>query len=285
MNFRTKIPILFILFLAVWFAGSLESRDPAFAFSGGSGEGQTDKKIQKIDQEIDKVENKIEKWRQKLNAIDMDMNQRLGVGGSLPLGKTIGGNIQSVYDSPRSISHLQNDRIYVINKLDDLEKEKKKLITKKSSLLNEKRTSCFSPDTLVALPGNRFEKIRNLKPGDQVLVYDMGKDRSRPSRVNKVFRSTNNHFYIINDQLRVTAFERLLTPDGWKRVIRLRPSDKIFDGTRFVEIHKIEKIRGDFTVYNLNIAETHNFIVSSDGVHQFVVHNTAGGHGDGGGGK
>jgi hypothetical protein len=237
------------------------------------------KKIEMLDKKIANIDRQIESQYRVLNQIDMDMNSVLGMNSN-PFGKNIGGDVRSVYTPPHlDIKNLSTDRVFVIDKINDLEKKRKMLINEKASLQNESINACFSKNTFIKTAEGTSKMISNIRKGDKVLVYDFMNDSYKVSKVEKIFINSNNHFYIINDNLKITAFERFLTDRGWKRVLELKIGDKIYNGRTYVEIKSIKKVRGDFTVYNLKIKDTHNFFVSADGDNFYIVHNCGGGGG------
>jgi hypothetical protein len=131
---------------------------------------------------------------------------------------------------------------------------------------------CFTPDTLVLMESG-YKRIADIKAGDRVLSVDSKGNRA----VNEVVRHyirTNNHYYSINGTIKVTARHLFYTSDGDKRVQDLQAGDRIrmSDGT-FEAIVSKERIAGDLTVYNLDVAENDNFFVSSDGARGYLVHN------------
>lgn len=134
---------------------------------------------------------------------------------------------------------------------------------------------CFTPDTLVLMESG-CKRIADIKAGDRVLSVDSKGNRA----VNEVVRHyilTNNHYYIINGKIKVTARHLFYTSDGDKRVQDLQTGDRIkmSDGT-FEAIVSKERIERDLTVYNLDVAENDNFFVSSDGARGYLVHNCGG---------
>jgi len=135
---------------------------------------------------------------------------------------------------------------------------------------------CFTADTLVLMESG-FKQIADVKAGDRVRTIDPGGNRA----VNEVVKHnvfTNNHYYLINGNIKVTARHRFYTINGWERARDLRRGDRIqmSDGS-FEEIISKELFSDDLTVYNLDIADNHNFFVSSDGKKGYLVHNHGGG--------
>lgn len=136
--------------------------------------------------------------------------------------------------------------------------------------------SCFTTDTLVLMESG-FKRIADINVGDRVRTVDPEGNRA----VNEVVENyvfTNNHYYLINGEIKVTALHRFYTLNGWIRARDLKRGDRIeTSGGSFEEIISKELFSADLTVYNLNIADNHNFFVSSDGKKGYLVHNCGGG--------
>jgi hypothetical protein len=151
-----------------------------------------------------------------------------------------------------------------------------------TTIKKESEQSCFPETTQVLLSNGNFKSIDTIQNGDEVMVYDIAKDRLDSSIVTQTLKSQNNHYYTINNSLKATAYERFLTDSGWKRAWEIEPNDTIFTGNSYESVQTKSKIHGDLDVYNLTVANSHNFFVSQDGHNILLVHNHGGG---GGGGK
>ena len=126
--------------------------------------------------------------------------------------------------------------------------------------------------------------IRDIKIGDKVLTTNEQGDLSTNSVV-KTYESINNHYYILNSKIKVTALHRFFTTKGWKKARELQIGDMIQTSEdTFEKIVSKKRIATDLKVHNLQIANNHNFFVSPDGKTGYLVHNTGGG-GNGGGSK
>jgi len=137
---------------------------------------------------------------------------------------------------------------------------------------------CFSADTEVLLPGGALKPIRNLEEGERVLVFneESGALDARP--VIKKYQFCQNHYFLLNHSIRVTAMHRFFTNEGWVRVKDLKPGQqlKTQDGWTVLEAKEVIGVDGD--VFNLQVEEHHNFFVAADGT-SYLVHNSGGGGG------
>ncbi len=143
-------------------------------------------------------------------------------------------------------------------------------------------SACFPAGTLVKMGDGGFKRIEDVMPGDVLMTYDIGNDLLKTGDVMEVYLFDNNHYYVINNKLKVTAGERFLTPEGWKKVKYLQTGDYILNARRMVEVTSLTLVHRPVKVYNLHVADSHNFFVSPDETAAYLVHNTGGG---GGGGK
>jgi intein/homing endonuclease len=121
--------------------------------------------------------------------------------------------------------------------------------------------------------------IKDLKVGDRVLTMDEG-GRQGYNPVLKTYKDKNNHYYLINGKIKVTALHRFATADGWKKARELKVGDRIRTAEGTLEaVVSTELVAADLKVYNLTVAENHNFFVAPDGATGYLVHNTGGGGG------
>ena len=170
------------------------------------------------------------------------------------------------------------------------EKEVTRLKNRLEKLGNQKQavmrqsSGCFLPKTLVRMEDGSLKPFSKLQPGERVLTYDIGYDKLVNKQVVKVYSVKANHLYTINDQLNTSGGERLLTQDGWKKIRNLEKSDFIHLNGHMVKIENIDYTSVNQTLYNMQVADTHNFyVVTADGSN-YLVHNSSGGHGGGGSG-
>ncbi len=152
-------------------------------------------------------------------------------------------------------------------------------------LKNEAKKTCFNADTQILLANGKSKKISEIKINDEVMIYDIAKDKISSDRVKEIYVSDNNHMYVINRDIMATAYERFLTKrKGWLKIRDLKVGDEIFDGNSFQKIDSIYKIKKIQKVYNLNISSKHNFFASNSGKEFFLIHNCSGGSGGASGG-
>jgi len=149
-------------------------------------------------------------------------------------------------------------------------------------IANESKKNCFPGETKILLSSGEYKDISMINIGDRIMAYDIAKDRLVDSFVKHVYVDDNNHYYIINEGIRATAYERFLSKKGCKKIRDLTVGDEIFNGNGYETVRNIKKVNADLKVFNLNINSSHNFFVSNNGRDtNLLVHNSSGG----GGGK
>ncbi|MCK4620974.1 MAG: hypothetical protein KAT62_02035 [Desulfuromonadales bacterium] len=157
------------------------------------------------------------------------------------------------------------------------------LNAERGSYINEIRRrdeaeGCFTADTKILTEKGHL-RIADIKAGDRVLTVDP-EGNPATNRVVKTLIFNNNHYYFINEKIKVTAQHRFYTGDGWTKTQDLKIGDKVqLSGGAFEEIISKERFPADLTVYNLHIADNHNFFVSADGKNGYLVHNCGNGGG------
>jgi Pretoxin HINT domain len=135
---------------------------------------------------------------------------------------------------------------------------------------------CFTSDTKVLMGDQTFKEIVDLKLGDMVQSFDFETGKMMPQKVTRLFTADQDHYYLINAKLKVTATHPFFTSEGkWKEGHQLKVGDKIqSDGVgKAIEITSIEKKDIDYQAYNFRVAEGHNYFISPDRIKLYLVHN------------
>jgi hypothetical protein len=121
-----------------------------------------------------------------------------------------------------------------------------------------------------------FKEIVDLKLGDMVQSFDFESGKMVPQKVSRLFTLDQDHYYLINGNLKVTGTHPFITSEGkWKEVRELKVGDKIQSNQvgKAIEITSIEKKDIDHRVYNFKVGDGHNYFVSPDGIEIYLVHN------------
>jgi hypothetical protein len=134
---------------------------------------------------------------------------------------------------------------------------------------------CFTPDTLVLTTSGPLA-IGLIKPGVAVATWDEAGGRMSAATVVQSHATRENHYYIINETLRVTALHRFMAERGWVRTSDLRQGELVQTTEGLKPIVSIRAVEIDVAVANLEVERDHDFFVF-DGKTAYLVHNTGGG--------
>ncbi len=134
---------------------------------------------------------------------------------------------------------------------------------------------CFLEGTKIHMADGSTKDIKDVKPGDMVITYDLQKDTKAIGVVQEHLTFSNEDgYYIINDTLRVTGKHPIWNVDSqsWILVEDVHVGDALL-GTNGQEINvtTINFVHENQTVYSLHLnAEPHNFFADGILVHNFV---------------
>jgi hypothetical protein len=154
-----------------------------------------------------------------------------------------------------------------------LKRKIKKLTSEKAAILNQATPSCFPGETFIQTKNGKLKPIRQIKAGDMVMAFDIGTQTNVPRKVLDTYKDNNNHYYLINGSVKATAYERFLTPNGWKQVMHLKKGDTVQTNQGMETIDSLIIKNGVLEVYNLQVEESHTFYVAGHGGKLYIVHN------------
>jgi hypothetical protein len=140
--------------------------------------------------------------------------------------------------------------------------------------------SCFTPDTLV-MTQKGLVPISLVQAESRVMTYDEATGQTYYRPVVQRTAGLENHYFIINGNLRVTALHRFMTDTGWKRASEMTVGTLVATSEGMQPIQSIHAVAVEVAVSNLEVEKDHDFYVS-DGTRLYLVHNTGGGGGGGG---
>lgn len=134
--------------------------------------------------------------------------------------------------------------------------------------------SCFAAETKITTP-NGVIAIKDLKVGDKVVSYDPDNNKYITTKVKNVFIRQVDEYYILNNNIKVTAEHPFYTKTGWKVVRELTNKDELFgfDGV-WQSVKSKVLVKQPLTVYNLHVDQPNTYF--AEGV---LVHNKAPGNG------
>lgn len=239
-----------------------------------SGSNKKSEELQKVDKNIEFTKNQIKDYetfrtQQLHQAVINDVEHEKSRGWVKLDGKPTYEEIAGRSYANAAAAEKEIDRLR--RKLEKLESEKRNTMRQSSG--------CFLPETLVKMEDGSLKSLVQLQPGQKVLTYDIGYEKLVSKPVIKTYSVKANHLYTINNQLTATGGERLLSQDGWIKIRNLKKGDFVHIGGRMVKIENIDYFRANHTLYNIKVADTHNFYVVTSNGSTFLVHNTGGGGG------
>ncbi|MEM4701597.1 MAG: polymorphic toxin-type HINT domain-containing protein [Candidatus Bathyarchaeia archaeon] len=136
-------------------------------------------------------------------------------------------------------------------------------------------TSCFTPDTLVTVPGGR-KSIVTLKADDELIAYNEATGELVYRKIINTYNGVEDHYFIINGEIRVTSTHRFFTDRGWIRAKDLEPGMLLKTSNGWVPLESKELVEARVEVFNLEVAADHDFFVVGES-HSYLVHNCGGG--------
>jgi hypothetical protein len=137
--------------------------------------------------------------------------------------------------------------------------------------------TCFTADTLVLLADGSFKRIADVQVGDAPLGYDFVANVPVTNVVQHTLQSEADSYLQINGLEVTESHPFAVGPDQWVEAGQLRVGDWVV-GDGLTEITHVGRVYESISVYNLTVADTHNYYVS-DGSDLFLVHNKPDGNG------
>ncbi len=168
------------------------------------------------------------------------------------------------------ITGLTDDNLRRKRKIKDLTEQK-------AAILQQEESACFPGETYIQSDRGQLIPISRIKAGDMVMTFDIGTQTNVARKVVETYKNTNNHYYLINNAIKTTAYERFLTTKGWDQVLHLKIGDKIQTSQGMKIINSLTIQNGELEVYNLQIEKSHTFYVIGSGEDLYLVHNSSGG--------
>jgi len=129
---------------------------------------------------------------------------------------------------------------------------------------------CFLAGTSIEMADGKTKSIEDIRKGDLVMAFDESLIRPASVTVAKMHEPhVVDHFFIINDKIRVSATQPLVSGGRWLEAQALAVGQMLTarDGTP-VPIISLKKIEQKAEVFNFEVGDVHTFI--ADGV---VAHN------------
>lgn len=250
---------------------------------------QASEAVSRIDREMDQLAKDIQVTRDEINKMtieDFEVKKQLSDSINFPYSTDYmmtGGQNPGDPNTGRVV-RITNDLAQGRKVLEQQREKMKNLRIQKQSL-QQQSMGCFPAETLVVMADGTTRPFAEVRIGDLVQTYDIGYEKTVPRKVVDVYQVDGNHLYLINGELRTSGGERLLSQDGWRPVRDLKVGDSIHVAGRMLKIERIDLTPENRRLFNMQVADTHNFYVAVPEQGAILVHNSGGGGGGGGGGK
>ena len=143
-----------------------------------------------------------------------------------------------------------------------------------NSMRNCNGNVCFGKGTKVVLGENEFKNIEDIKEGDFVLNYDIGKNIFIKDKVLNVSKNKVSQYVILSlkneIKIKVTYNHYILTRDsGYVMSHNIKKGDFLArernGKLKFIEVNEIKYVENVLEVFNLKTSKN-NFLVTKDGI-------------------
>ena len=133
---------------------------------------------------------------------------------------------------------------------------------------------CFAADTLVLMADNTLRPISEIELGDVAMAINLKSGKRAPGEVVDLHNGVIDHYILLNGEIKVSTPHPFFSETGkWVNAEDLKAGDRVqgLDGA-VIEINAIEKIKTDsIRLYNFEVENSHNFLVTTDGKTFYVV--------------
>jgi len=126
----------------------------------------------------------------------------------------------------------------------------------------------FLPGTKIIMGDHSTKNIEDIKVGDQVLSYDTKTESIVTAKVSGTLSHTMPEYYVINNDLEITATNPILANGEWKLPPQLKIGDKLLlSEGKTGYINSIQYIKKQVIVHNLQVENTHTYFAGGISVH------------------
>ena len=123
-------------------------------------------------------------------------------------------------------------------------------------------TGCVNATTEVLMANFTYMQAQCVLPGDYVLAYNITTHAYQKEEVLDAYISNHSRLYTINGILQTSAYQPILTNDGYIQVQNLTTKDRIYDAFtgKYVKVTSITITNGNYTMYDFQIPPDYDFI-------------------------
>ncbi|MBN1386795.1 hypothetical protein JW968_07560 [Candidatus Woesearchaeota archaeon] len=127
--------------------------------------------------------------------------------------------------------------------------------------------NCFAGDTLINIPAG-YAKISDLKKGDRVLAFDEKTGEQSTVHIIDIYARNESAYYLLNNNLKVTAMHPFYTTRGWIIASDLEIGDILYTIDGNITLDANEHVEDEIEVWNLHVEYPNTFYAED-----ILVHN------------
>lgn len=123
-------------------------------------------------------------------------------------------------------------------------------------------TRCVNSTTEILMANGTYMQAQYILPHDTVIGYNITTHSYGIEEVKDMYISHHSRQYTINGILQVSAYEPVLTSNGYVKAANLTTHDRIYNvfTGRYMKVHSITISSGNFTMYDFRMPPDYNFI-------------------------
>ena len=116
--------------------------------------------------------------------------------------------------------------------------------------------------TEILMANYTYMQAQYVLPGDYVLAYNLTTHAYQKEEVLQTYISNHSRLYTINGILESSAYQPILTSQGYVQAQNLTTKDRIYDAFtgRYVKVTSITLSNGNYTIYDFQIPPDYDFI-------------------------
>ena len=123
-------------------------------------------------------------------------------------------------------------------------------------------SGCVNATTEILMANYTYMQAQYVLPGDYVLAYNVTTHAYQKEEVLDTYVSNHSRMYTINGILETSAYQPILTSQGYVQAQNLTTKDRIYDAFtgRYVKVTSITLSNGNYTMYDFQIPPDYDFI-------------------------
>lgn len=123
-------------------------------------------------------------------------------------------------------------------------------------------SGCVNATTEILMANYTYMEAQHILPGDYVLAYNITTHVYQKEEVLDTYISNHSRLYTINGILQTSAYQPILTSNGYVQAQNLSTKDRIYDAFtgKYVKITSITITNGNYTMYDFQIPPDYDFI-------------------------